>query len=48
MCLGEEVTPTLFVAGPHQMAEALTPNLLLSFPKGQSPTMSAAEQGRKM
>lgn len=32
----------------HQMAEVLTPNQLLSFPKGQSATMSAAKQEREI
>lgn len=32
----------------HGAAEVLTPNQLLSFPKGQSAALSAAKQGRKI
>lgn len=32
----------------HQTAEVLTPNQLLSFLEGQSATLSAAKQGRKI
>lgn len=32
----------------HQMDEVLTPNQVLSFPKGQSATVSAAKQEREI